>query len=102
MNINRVERLIINLDTAMPLSCAYRDCEKRARTPYQIRVHEHQRWMKCELVGLYGGRHTHYAFCSENCKDLWLAETGEAASDTASRHGGRIAGMHSAGMRRGR
>ena len=37
----RVERLIINLDTALPLACGWDDCDRRARTPYQVRVHEH-------------------------------------------------------------
>lgn len=95
--INRVERLIINLDTQMPLSCAWSDCPKRARTPYQVIVHEHT--CKCADIEVYGGRHAHYAFCSENCKDYWLAQTGEMAKDTAARNGGRIGGMHTAGMR---
>jgi hypothetical protein len=95
--VNRVERLIINLDTQMPLSCAWDDCPKRARTPYQVIVHEHV--CKCSEIGLYGGRHAHYAFCSEGCKDFWLAATGTTAHETASARRGRIYGMHSAGMR---
>lgn len=104
MPVNRVERLIINLDTAMPLSCAWSPCERRARTPYQIRIHEHLRQWSCTLVNESGGlfgRHYIYAFCSEGCKDLWLSSTGWAAHDTASRNQGRIVGQHSAGMRRG-
>lgn len=92
----RVERLIINLDTAMPLSCAWDDCDKRARTPYQVRVHEHGPW-KCSDIPLYGGRHTHYAFCSDSCKDYWLAASGRQAHMTASMRRGRIYGMHSPG-----
>ena len=97
--INRVERLIINLDTAMPLSCGWDDCTKRARTPYQVRVHEHLG--PCNSEQAQYGRHMIYAFCSESCKDYWLAATGGAAHDTAYRNRGRIYGNHSAGMRRG-
>jgi hypothetical protein len=96
--INRVERLIINLDTAMPLSCAWDDCPKQARTPYQVRIHEHT--CKCSDIGVYGGRHVTYAFCSESCKDYWLASTGREAHMTASMRRGRIYGMHSAGGHR--
>jgi hypothetical protein len=92
--VNRVERLIINLDTAMPLSCAWDDCPRRARTPYQVRTHEHPWHWKCEQ-----GRHSIYAFCSENCKDYWLACSGFRAHDLAARNQGRIYGMHSAGSR---
>lgn len=101
--VNRVERLIINLDTAMPLSCAWYDCDKRARTPYQIRVHEHLPHIRCSFVNATGGaygRHMVYAFCSEGCKDLWLSCTGGAAHDTAARNQGRIHGQHSPGMKR--
>lgn len=103
MTANRVERLIINLDTAMPLSCAWDDCPNRARTPYQIRVHEHLRSVSCMVVNEGGGsygRHTHYAFCSDSCKDYWLANTGRTATDTAARNRGLIYGQHSAGMKR--
>ena len=92
--INRVERLIINLDTAMALSCAWDDCTKRARTPYQVRTHEHPPHWGCDI-----GRHSIYAFCSDNCKDFWLANSGIRAHDTAARNRGRIYGQHSAGNR---
>lgn len=98
MSVNRVERLIINLDTALPLSCAWDDCPKRARTPYQIRVHEHLG--KCNSEIAQYGRHAHYAFCCESHKDYWLAATGGMAHDTANRNRGLIYGQHSAGMRR--
>lgn len=96
--IPRVERLIINLDTAMPLKCGWDDCDKRARTPYQIRVHEHLGSCTSEIAQY--GRHMIYAFCSESCKDYWLAATGGTAHDTAYRNRGRIYGNHSAGNRR--
>ena len=92
--INRVERLIINLDTAMALSCAWDDCPKRARTPYQVRAHEHPPHWNCHI-----GRHSVYAFCSESCKDYWLACMGVRAEDTAARNRGLVYGQHSAGMR---
>ena len=88
MAVNRVERLIINLDTAMPLSCAWDDCPKRARTPYQIRTHEHPPHWDCAA-----GRHSHYAFCSERCKTYWLHSSGHRANELAARNHGRIRGM---------
>ena len=98
--INRVERLIINLDTCMPMVCAWAECDKRARTPYQVRVHEHARSIKCSELELYGGRHAHYAFCSDSHRDYWVASTGTSALELADRYDGRIWGMHSAGNRR--
>ena len=100
--VNRVERLIINLDTAMAMICSWDDCDKRARTPYQVRVHEHQPGIRCDLVNAAGGdlgRHSHYAFCSENCKDYWVSSSGSRAHELAARNRGRIYGQHSAGMR---
>jgi hypothetical protein len=101
--VNRVERLIINLDTAMPSMCAWDDCDKRSRTPYQVRVHEHPMHFKCSDVNVAGGnlgRHAHYAFCSEGCKDLWISCSGSRANELAARNNGRIYGMHSAGNKR--
>jgi len=102
MSVNRVERLIINLDTAMPLTCSWDDCYKRARTPYQVRVHEHVPSLRCDFVnaaaGEYG-RHVNFAFCSDNCKDLWISCSGPRAHEQAARNQGRIYGQHSAGMR---
>ncbi len=97
-SINRVERLIINLDTAMPLSCAWDDCPKRARTPYQIRVHEHLG--SCASEQAQYGRHAIYAFCSERCKAYWLASTGFSARDLAARNQGRIYGQLPPGLKR--
>ena len=102
MTVNRVERLIINLDTAMAMKCSWDDCDKRARTPYQVRLHEHRGGISCSQVNAAGGllgRHAHFAFCSENCKDYWVASTGSNAHELAARNQGRIYGMHSAGMR---
>ncbi len=100
--VNRVEKLIINLDMAMALQCAWDDCPKRARTPYQIRTHEHPWHFKCDQVNAAGGamgRHAHFAFCSENCKDFWISSSGTRAHELAARNRGRIYGMHSEGMR---
>ena len=100
--VNRVEKLIVNLDTAMPLSCAWDDCPKRARTPYQVRTHEHPWHIKCDVVNAAGGdlgRHAHFAFCSENCKDYWVASSGHRAKELAARNRGKVYGMHSDGMR---
>ena len=98
----RVERLIINLDTAMPLSCAWDDCPKRARTPYQVRTHEHQPGVSCSTVnqggGLYG-RHITYAFCSERCRLYWLNASGQNAHRSASEQRGRIYGQLPAGWK---
>lgn len=106
MNVNRVEKLIINLDTAMPLSCAWDDCPRRARTPYQVRTHEHEGPPGGRICGLvfaghpdYPGRHSHYAFCSERCKTYWLAASGKRAHQTAHERRGQIYGYLPAGMR---
>ena len=100
--INRIERLIINLDTAMPLTCGWDDCTSRARTPYQIRVHEHWPSVPCSVVnatlGEYG-RHAHYAFCCESHKDYWVNAAGTNAHMSASMNRGRIYGMHTPGNR---
>jgi hypothetical protein len=45
------------------------------------------------------GRHYHYAFCSEGCKDLWVNCTGGNALASIERTG-RAYGNHSPGMRR--
>jgi len=91
----RVERLMINLDTMMPMQCGYKDCERMARTPYQVRVHEHVGRCSSEIAQY--GRHAHYVFCSEYCLDYWTNESGWRAHDTAARHNGRIGGMRSPG-----
>ena len=89
-----MERLIINLDTAMALSCAWDDCPRRARTPYQVRTHEHPPHWNCSI-----GRHSIYAFCSERCKTYWLANSGKRAPQTADENRGRIYGQLPAGMK---
>ena len=102
--INRVEKLIINLDTAMPVACAWDDCTRRARTSHQVRTHEHPPDIGCGWVNAAGGaygRHVIYAFCSESCKDFWVACSGGRAHDLAARNQGRVYGQHSAGMKRG-
>ena len=91
----RVERLIINLDTAMPLTCAWDECDARARTTWQIRVHEHPPGLSCAAVteagGAYG-RHAHYAFCCEGHLGYWADCSGWRANELAARRGGRIYG----------
>lgn len=111
----RVEKLIINLDTALPNVCSWHDCERPSRTPYQIISHEHPRRYTydgavytgrrlCGLVDAAGGavgRHYHYAFCSDGCRDLFANCTGTNALDSIARTG-RAHGNHSPGMRRPR
>ena len=103
MTVNKVNRLIINMDTAMPITCNWDTCDRRARTSYQLRLHEHPLNLKCSLVddsyGAYG-RHTIMAFCSEGHLDYWAASTGWRAHDLAARNRGLIYGQHSAGMKR--
>lgn len=102
MTANRVERLIINLDTAMPMVCAWDECDKRARTPYQVRVHEHVGHLPCDMVNAGGGelgRHAHYAFCSERHRLYWVTCSGPRAHETAARNNGRIYGQLPAGLR---
>jgi endogenous inhibitor of DNA gyrase (YacG/DUF329 family) len=95
--VNRVEKLIINLDTAMPLSCAWDDCAKRARTPYQVKVCEHNG--RCGSEAARHGRHSSYAFCSDRCRTYWLANSGSRAHRTAAENRGRIYGQLPAGMK---
>lgn len=94
MAINRVERLIINLDTAMPLMCGWAECDRRARTPYQVRTHQHPPNWNCGI-----GQHVTYAFCSESHRDYWVSSTGTRALELADRNRGMVWGMHSAGNR---
>lgn len=94
MPVPRVERLIINMDTAAPLMCAWDTCDRRARTPYQVRTHEHPPSWRCDR-----GRHTIYAFCSDSHLDYWTAASGFRAHDLADRNRGLVNGQHSAGNR---
>jgi hypothetical protein len=96
----RVERLLINLDTTLPSICAWADCDKQARTPYQVRIHEHVG--KCSDVALTGGRHSHFTFCSDHCMDYWVWSSGWRAHETAARNNGRIWGMAPPGSKIGR
>ncbi len=101
--INRVERLIINLDTAMPITCNWDECDRRARTCYQVRLHEHPPHFRCDLVNAAGGnlgRHMIMAFCSAGHLDYWVSCSGGRANDLAARNRGLIYGQHSAGMKR--
>lgn len=96
MAINRVERLIINLDTAMPITCAWDTCDRPGRTPYQLRTHEHPPGWRCDHPF---ARHTIFAFCCDGHLDYWASSSGGRALELADRNRGRIAGMHSAGNR---
>jgi hypothetical protein len=94
--VNRVERLMINMDTALPMQCSWPECERRARTPYQVRTHEHPVNWKCDF-----GRHSHMVFCSEYCLLYWVRGSGAHAHETAARRGGRIWGnLHPGDPRR--
>jgi len=95
--VNRVEKLLINLDTALPLSCAWADCGRRARTPYQVKVCEHNG--RCASEAARHGRHSNYAFCSDRCRTYWLANSGSQAHRTAAENRGRIWGQLPAGMK---
>ena len=103
MPVPRVEKLIINLDTAMPVVCAWDTCDRRARTTHQVRTHEHRPGLDCSHVNAAAGqlgRHVIYAFCSDSHLDYWTAATGMSARDLADRNRGRINGQHSPGNKR--
>jgi hypothetical protein len=93
----RVERLIINLDTMMPMVCGWDECDRRARTPYQVRVHEHVG--RCGSKIAQYGRHSHYVFCSERHLLYWVTATGGHAHEAAARNQGRIYGQLPEGLR---
>ena len=100
--INRVEKLIINLDMQRPIICNWDTCDKYSRTSHQVRLHEHMNY-RCSDVdaagGMYG-RHTIMSFCSESHLDYWVSSTGWRAHELAARNQGRIYGQHSAGINR--
>ncbi len=103
MAVNRVERLIINLDTAMPMMCAWDECDRHARTTHQVRVHEHLPHIPCATVNIAGGdlgRHMIYPFCCERHLQYWVYCSGARAHDAASRNRGRIYGQLPPGMKR--
>jgi len=93
----RVERLMINLDTMMPMVCGWDECDRRARTPYQVRLHEHTG--RCSSEQAQYGRHAHYVFCSERHLLYWVSQSGANAHETAARNRGQIYGMLPAGLR---
>jgi hypothetical protein len=93
----RVERLMINLDTMLPMVCGWDECDRNARTPYQVRLHEHVG--RCNSEVAQYGRHAHYVFCSERHLLYWVTASGSRAHETAARNGGRIYGQLPAGMR---
>ncbi len=103
MAVNRVERLVINLDMQKPIVCNWDTCDRYGRTSHQVRLHEHQLSLRCSDVdaamGAFG-RHTIMIFCSDGHLDYWVASTGWNAHDLAARNRGRIYGQHSAGMKR--
>lgn len=86
----RIGRKIINFNTGGYGICAWSDCYKDACSLYEVRQHEHARIIPCDSPL---GSHVTFAFCSERCKQYWLACTGPMAHDTGARNQGRIAGM---------
>jgi hypothetical protein len=96
----RVERLMINLDTMMPMECNWPECWNKARSPYQVRVHEHVGRCNSEIAQY--GRHSHYVFCCEDHLLFWVMQSGENAHEMAARHNGRIGGYLPEGRRLGR
>lgn len=93
----RVERLMINLDTMMPMVCGWDECDRKARTPYQVRVHEHVG--RCNSEQAQYGRHAHYVFCSERHLLYWVTASGKNAHEAAARNRGRIYGQLPDGLR---
>lgn len=98
MAVNRVERLIINLDMQKPITCNWDTCDRYSRTTYQVRLHEHEG--HCDSPQAQYGRHTIMSFCSESHLDYWVSSSGWRAHELAARNQGRIYGQHSAGMKR--
>ena len=101
----RVERLMIMGDTGLPMHCNTLDCDRMARSPYQIRMHEHSGRYSCSQVEQSGGgvgRHAHHVFCSERCLMYFLWGSGWRAKMLAERYNGRQYGMLPPGMRLGR
>ena len=98
MTVNRVEKLIINLDMQKPIVCNWDTCHRLSRTSHQVRLHEHQG--TCDSEEARYGRHVIMSFCSESHLDYWVASTGWRAHELAARNNGRIYGQHSAGMKR--
>ena len=102
--VNRVAKLIINPDTG-PITCCWDTCDRKARTIYPLRLHEHPLHIGCELVdqswGMYG-RHAHMTFCSEQHRRYWMLSTGWRAHELAARNKGRIYGYTMPGEKIGR
>ena len=96
----RVERLMINLDTMLPMTCNWDECDRLARSPFQVRVHEHVG--RCNSEQAQYGRHAHYVFCCDDHLLYWVSCSGENAHEMAARHNGRIRGYLPEGQRLGR
>jgi len=93
----RVERLMINLDTQLPMTCGWDECDRLARSPFQVRVHEHLG--RCESEVAQYGRHAHYVFCCERHLLYWVHSSGWRAHELASHYNGRIRGFLPPGQR---
>ena len=65
---------MINLDTQMPMVCGWDTCDRLARTPYQVRVHEHVG--TCTSEAAQFGRHAHYVFCCRDHLLYWVSCSG--------------------------
>ncbi len=91
----RVERLIINQSTTLPIVCCWDTCDRPARTSYRVRAHEHPPRLDCSHVDQAGGawgRHAIYSFCSEGCLGYWIDCTGKRARELEARRNGKIYG----------
>ena len=91
----RVDRLIINLDTTLPVVCGWDTCDRPARTSYRVRTHEHRTGLDCGHVDQAGGmlgRHAIYAFCSEGHLGYWVDSSGRRARELEARRNGKIYG----------
>lgn len=93
----RVERLMINLDTQMAMVCGWDTCDRPARTPYQVRIHEHAG--RCSSEVAQHGRHAHYVFCCDRHLLYWVSSSGWRANELAARYNGRIYGNLPPGSR---
>lgn len=103
-NVNRVNKLIVNPWTG-PTYCGWHTCDELAREGWGVRTHEHPWRFRCSDVDQAGGlmgRHAHYNFCSDWCRDYWLGSSGLMAHETAARNGGKIFGMAAPGRKLGR
>jgi hypothetical protein len=91
-----VEKRLINFSRfdPGPVSCAYPPCERLATSLYQVIICEHSPRYSCSATdqGEGGGRHYHYTFCRQRCKNHFVSEMGHNAQVVAERNRGQIGG----------